>query len=452
MADGPFNLGAVLSGLPGAILPQNDEREKLKAEQAEIDALAEQEKLVLKQMGIDPSARRDQKIKDEWGAKGKWGKLGMILSEGLRGAAMGSQNVPYSERKYQEALRDDAAQRPYLKEQLEGINRQKVTREANKAKIQASLDKLAGQYDYNNMRREDIARKTNEFSTLAPGKIAKTQAETDLLGSRSSLVNQQTEGISIDNVNKTNTGGRTGQAAADWLNSAKDIDPERIKRLQGLVKGRQRPAAPKSGGDNSRLVEAVLQNPLIYDSLTGKVRNEIAAPLQEKGFGYFGKAPSDGAIKEVAASKSSLSSLNDLKDTLTNNKQYLGVLRGWQGYIPGSPAQLARAEIDLVRQRVGKALEGGVLRKEDESKYKAILSKLLDEPEIAIGKTEQLIENISKDMAIFEAEQKRGGRKSLDPAKPGVPSKASAGGDISLDAVRAEVARRKAMKASGVKQ
>jgi hypothetical protein len=40
---------------------------------------------------------------------------------------------------------------------------------------------------------------------------------------------------------------------------------------------------------------------------------------------------------------------------------------------PWSGSRKVQAEIDRVRQLVGKALEGGVLRKEDEEKYKKIL-------------------------------------------------------------------------------
>jgi hypothetical protein len=287
---------------------------------------------------------------------------------------------------------------------------------------------------------------------MFPLRKEKNAAEVGKLNSDATYKDLLGENVSVDTVNKSNTQGRTGQAAADWLNSAASVDPERIKRLQGLVKGRQRPAAAKgSTGTDPGLLNAIIANPDLFSQLGAKQKGETAGPLHAQGFDQFGKPMSDGAVKEVAQSRSSISSLNDLKDTLENNKQYLGVLKGWQGYIPGSPAQLARQQIDLVRQRVGKALEGGVLRAEDEKKYKPILARLMDEPEIALDKITYLIDNIEKDMQIFKEEQKKAGRRvSMDPAKPGVVKKedttARTPSGYSLADIDAAIAKKKGKK------
>ena len=52
----------------------------------------------------------------------------------------------------------------------------------------------------------------------------------------------------------------------------------------------------------------------------------------------------------------------------------------------GSGAKQRQAVIDRVKQVIGKALEGGVLRKEDEYKYEKILPTIGDPPEVAATK------------------------------------------------------------------
>ena len=64
------------------------------------------------------------------------------------------------------------------------------------------------------------------------------------------------------------------------------------------------------------------------------------------------------------------------------------------GRRPASPRSIRgltraslQADVDRARQTVGKALGGGVLRKEDEDKYKKILATLNDTPETAVYKS-----------------------------------------------------------------
>jgi hypothetical protein len=52
----------------------------------------------------------------------------------------------------------------------------------------------------------------------------------------------------------------------------------------------------------------------------------------------------------------------------------------------GSDSKQRQAVIDRVKQVIGKALEGGVLRKEDEAKYEKILPTIGDPPEVAAQK------------------------------------------------------------------
>ena len=60
-------------------------------------------------------------------------------------------------------------------------------------------------------------------------------------------------------------------------------------------------------------------------------------------------------------------------------------LTGW-----GTDAKGRQAVIDRVKQVIGKALEGGVLRKEDEYKYTKILLTIKDVPEVVKTKLDGL--------------------------------------------------------------
>ncbi len=66
-------------------------------------------------------------------------------------------------------------------------------------------------------------------------------------------------------------------------------------------------------------------------------------------------------------------------------------LTGW-----GETAKQHQAVIDRVKQVIGKALEGGVLRKEDEVKYEKILPTIKDVPSVVTAKLEGLSKAIAQ--------------------------------------------------------
>jgi hypothetical protein len=199
------------------------------------------------------------------------------------------------------------------------------------------------------------------------------------------------------------------------------------KQAQGPVAGRDMPLPPEveaqrvrisganraaSTGTNSNLVQAVLSNPTLYDDLTPTVKARIAPDLATMGFTGFGKKLAESAITKLSDARAAIASLHDLREVLTANEQYIGPLAGLQALNPYSEGRKAQAEIDRVRQRVGKALEGGVLRAEDETKYKRILATLTDTPETAIYKLDSLVNALEQDINIFLEEQRRAGRNT----------------------------------------
>lgn len=108
-----------------------------------------------------------------------------------------------------------------------------------------------------------------------------------------------------------------------------------------------------------------------------------------------GRAVTSGDAGRIADLDTSLDDLGTLASTLQETKDATGVkaqvgaslwqpitdITGW-----GIDAKKRQGVIDRVKQVIGKALEGGVLRKEDELKYAKILPTISDTPEVAASK------------------------------------------------------------------
>lgn len=140
-----------------------------------------------------------------------------------------------------------------------------------------------------------------------------------------------------------------------------------------------------------------------------KIRNEVVARAGQTNTS-INKPLSDTAIKDVEQTKSALASLDVLETKIKENLEFVGPISGWQKLNPWSEARKVQADVDRVRQTVGKALEGGVLRKEDEEKYKKILATLTDTPETAIYKIQALRDTLNRDIESYLSSQQASGR------------------------------------------
>jgi len=167
------------------------------------------------------------------------------------------------------------------------------------------------------------------------------------------------------------------------------------------------------GADNDsyNLANVVLENPSLFNQLTPSEKGRIAPILKSMGFTAFGKPLSDTAIKEITEKEIALENIKNLSDSIIANKQYIGPISGLQALNPWSPAKKVLADINRVRQIVGKALEGGVLRKEDEYKYKQILPTVYDTQDTVMYKLKQLEKQIQSDIETYKNEQLLSGRQ-----------------------------------------
>ncbi len=167
-----------------------------------------------------------------------------------------------------------------------------------------------------------------------------------------------------------------------------------------------------------QLADVILEHPDLYDQLTPTEKGHVSVDLAAKGFTGFGKPLGAGEIKKLSESRTAVDDLKTLRKTVVDNPTLIGPVSGLASMIPyATKHKEVQAQMNLVRQRIGKALEGGVLRKEDEEKYKQILSTMTDTPELALSKIDGLIQNIERDTANYTDELRRGGRKVNDPKK-----------------------------------
>jgi len=170
----------------------------------------------------------------------------------------------------------------------------------------------------------------------------------------------------------------------------------------------------------SQTTQAIINNPNLFDNLTPTVRGQVITELQANGYDTSNlgvKGLSDSAIKELSQTQKAVTDLQELKSVIQGNEQFVGPIAGVQRFNPFSKARQVQADIDRVKQTVGKALEGGVLRKEDEEKYKKILATLSDTPTTAIYKVDALISSITRDIETYKLLQQSAGR-SLNTRTP----------------------------------
>jgi len=204
-----------------------------------------------------------------------------------------------------------------------------------------------------------------------------------------------------------------------------------ISKVLGDVK---KASAPGNG--LSDLAKTVIDNPELFNQLTPTDKAKIAPELAGAGFNAFGKPFPQAALTAINQTDFAITSLQDLRSKLTSNLDKLGPITGLSALNPYSESRKIQADIDRVRQTVGKALEGGVLRKEDEEKYKKILATITDTPDTAIYKIDALMNSIQSNLADYKRLQYSAGHSDL--SSPGFEVKTGALGAPSAQELQAK--------------
>lgn len=155
----------------------------------------------------------------------------------------------------------------------------------------------------------------------------------------------------------------------------------KVKKEMGQADDRQ----PRGGGDGEPLMAVIGDDGQpVYLPRSQAVGRRPASSREQ------GRPVVSGDANRIADFDTSLDDLNDLTGAIgrkgaTGASAKVGAavpnfVTEWTGF--GADAKKKQAVIDRVKQVIGKALEGGVLRKEDEYKYEKILPTIGDPPDL----------------------------------------------------------------------
>ena len=181
------------------------------------------------------------------------------------------------------------------------------------------------------------------------------------------------------------------------------------------------PPSESSGLDQSHIDEAIKQ--ALANGDTKGLSNLLAvADYYDKKATSVSKggnlnSTASGVIADTKTGLASLQNLGQLITSSTANNPIVGRVRGANPY--DTNAQNLQAAIATTKQIVGKALEGGVLRKEDELKYAKLLPTMGDTDSTAQNKITQLVNLISGRLGEYQANIK-GGTGGTDLAALGL--------------------------------
>jgi hypothetical protein len=101
---------------------------------------------------------------------------------------------------------------------------------------------------------------------------------------------------------------------------------------------------------------------------------------------------------------------DNLEGRITQGAKLMGPVEGEKSRWPWAEShRKLQAEFDLVRQKIGKMVEGGVLRKEDEAKYLKILPAMTDVPTVAVDKARRFSALMRKDLSRYMENMNRAG-------------------------------------------
>ncbi len=205
------------------------------------------------------------------------------------------------------------------------------------------------------------------------------------------------DGNPIASVAKAPTAPKAGSLDGfiEMLQHEKGTPLTQQEVLQARAKWEAAGRAPERGGSDNEPLVAII----------GEDGQSILVPRREA----IGKRPASnreqgrpvtsGDAGRVTDIDAALSDLGTLNTTLRSTDGATGPWAATAASLPnaitatigwGADAKSRQATIDRVKQVIGKTLEGGVLRKEDEEKYAKILPTISDSPEVAASKLEDL--------------------------------------------------------------
>lgn len=129
--------------------------------------------------------------------------------------------------------------------------------------------------------------------------------------------------------------------------------------------------------------------------------------MQETKGGKELNATAAGNVTDLENGIINIGELSDQFGASDANNPVIGAVRGLNPL--DTDAQGLQANIARVKQVIGKALEGGVLRKEDEVKYGKILPKLTDTDDVAARKISAIQSDLARKLSLYKKNLGGGG-------------------------------------------
>lgn len=136
---------------------------------------------------------------------------------------------------------------------------------------------------------------------------------------------------------------------------------------------------------------------VVRSDLGGMTRVAGYQTKEERAASKENKLPASDVLK-VSEGAGMPALMEDLANDIQVNKGLMGPVQGLIGKANpyNTEAQTFNAKMTTAAQRIGKYLEGGVLRAEDVPKYRAMLPQITDTPEVAEAKRLQ-VQNMLED-------------------------------------------------------
>lgn len=188
-----------------------------------------------------------------------------------------------------------------------------------------------------------------------------------------------------------------GAGRARFHQALADEGTERQRRREMDTKVLQYLASKQEAANAAKEKSKLAEDSLAYrrekDEADRRSREKIASSAlsvrerlaNKRATGGEDKPLSPVYIERFGGGRDAFKQLDALETTLNSDKGLRGPLLGRIGGANpwATESQAVQAELDTAKQIIGKFMEGGVLRKEDEHKYEKILPRLSDTPEVA---------------------------------------------------------------------
>lgn len=332
---------------------------------------------------------------------------------------------------------------------------QSIISRVNQAKTPEDLWKLAKQIDDDliNFRRNPagadpiIERVGQAARDEIRGTITKLVPETKALNKSYSLARQAEELVSsaankprgVNLFNNRIGGGiaQRGQAALGRMgggvnNFAKSVPTTSAKGIaarqigQNLIIPRN-PQESSGSLEDSLSIEDMLQTQDMSSGQVEEVQQEQSPYTKENMQADIQRDPKNAsdyiayyqslqeiygppeqpklpntAVQGITDLQTGLDNLDSLESRIGESSANVPIIGGLRSKNPfDTESKSLRAELDRVKQVVGKALEGGVLRKEDEEKYARILPTINDTDEVARRKIAAIRGDLQNKLQTF---------------------------------------------------